>query len=422
MSSFDATTDAVIPVIPDTTTTAGTTAGTIAGTTTTTTAEPPKRQIRTWDDLELKTDLLRGIYAAGFDTPSEIQQAAILPIISNHDVIAQAQSGTGKTGSFTIGALQLVDIANRSTQVLILSPTHELATQTASTVRLIGGLMDGLIVKTLLGGTPVADDAQDLRNNPPHVIIGCTGRVFDMIRRGNLQINNLRILVLDEADEMLSEGFKEQIYNIFKHVPNSMQVALFSATMPEDIMAVTTKFMREPVKIMMKPEELNLEGIKQFYIAVANDHEKYDRLKELFEQITLSQCIIYANSVKRVTELHTAMQNEGFPVCAIHSTMTKSERQQVIQQFRQGVFRVMISSNITARGIDVQQVSVVINFDITNCVHTYLHRIGRSGRWGRKGVAINFVTRHDTHYMRNIEAHYGVTITELTPGFNFNRI
>ena len=229
-------------------------------------------------------------------------------------------------------------------------------------------------------------------------------------------------MVLDEADEMLSEGFKEQIYNIFKHVPNSMQVALFSATMPEDIMSVTTKFMHDPVKIMMKPEELNLDGIKQFYMAVSNDHEKYDRLKELFEQITLSQCIIYANSVKRVTELHTAMQNEGFPVCAIHSTMTKTERQQVIQQFRQGAFRVMISSNITARGIDVQQVSVVINFDITNCVHTYLHRIGRSGRWGRKGVAINFVTRHDTHYMRNIEAHYGVNIVELTPGFDFNRI
>lgn len=389
---------------------------------TTTSCDEPKKQIRTWDDLDLKTDLLRGIYAAGFDTPSEIQQAAILPIISNKDVIAQAQSGTGKTGSFTIGSLQLVDVSNPTTQVLILSPTHELATQTASTVRLIGGLMDGLIVKTLLGGTPVADDAQDLRNNPPHVIVGCTGRVFDMIRRGHLKIHNLRILVLDEADEMLSEGFKEQIYNIFKHVPNSMQVALFSATMPEDIMSVTTKFMHDPVKIMMKPEELNLDGIKQFYMAVSNDHEKYDRLKELFEQITLSQCIIYANSVKRVTELHTAMQKEGFPVCAIHSTMTKSERQEVIQQFRQGAFRVMISSNITARGIDVQQVSVVINFDITNCVHTYLHRIGRSGRWGRKGVAINFVTRHDTHYMRNIEAHYGVNIVELTPGFDFNRI
>ena len=180
--------------------------------------------------------------------------------------------------------------------------------------------------------------------------------------------------------------------------------------------------MKTPIKIIMKTEELNLECIQQYYIAIQNDKEKYNMLKQLFEYLSVSQCIIYVNSVKRVVDLYNAMIEEGFSVCCIHSSMTKAERDQSFVQFKSGVYRILISSNITARGIDIQQVSIVINFDIPNCVHTYLHRIGRSGRWGRKGTAINFVTRRDIHYMKNIEQHYKSNIVEFPLNENIGKI
>jgi len=212
---------------------------------------------------------------------------------------------------------------------------------------------------------------------------------------------------------MLSHGFKDQIYNIFQHFPENIQVALFSATLPDDILTLTNKFMRNPVKIIMKKEELNLECIQQSYIALQDDFQKYDTLKDLFSIISVNQSIIYCNSVKRVIDLQKAMSDDGFSVCCIHSSMDKSDRDKIFSQFRKGEHRVLISSNITARGIDVQQVSTVINFDIPKCVHTYLHRIGRSGRWGRKGLAINFITKRDIHLMQKIESHYKITIEEL---------
>jgi len=216
---------------------------------------------------------------------------------------------------------------------------------------------------------------------------------------------------------MLSKGFKEQIYNIFQYFNENIQVALFSATMPSEIITLTNKFLRNPVKIIMKVEELSLECIQQFYIAIMDDRSKYEMLKNLFSLISVSQCIIYCNSVKRVMDLYDAMVNENFSVCAIHSSMDKTEREKAFHSFRNGGYRVLISSNVTARGIDIQQVSTVINFDIPKCVNTYLHRIGRSGRWGRKGFAINFVTKQDVYNMRNIEKHYKINIKELPNDF-----
>jgi translation initiation factor 4A len=212
---------------------------------------------------------------------------------------------------------------------------------------------------------------------------------------------------------MLSIGFKDQIYNIFQQLPANVQIALFSATMPPTVLHLTGKFMRDPVKIIMQPQELNLEGIKQYFIAMNDDYDKLDCLKELFSRLTVSQTIIYANDVRRVKDLYEMMAREGYAVCCIHRDMSKQERNDTIAQFREGRFRMLISSNITARGIDVQQVNTVINFDIPRSVDTYLHRIGRSGRWGRKGIAVNFVTKMDIRQMRIIEAHYGATIEEM---------
>jgi translation initiation factor 4A len=369
--------------------------------------------IKEWDSLNLKDDLLRGIYRYGFEKPTPIQSTSILPIIEKKDVIAQARSGTGKTGSFTIGALQRIDVSKNTTQVLMLAPTHELVKQISVVVSNIGNAMNGLLVKTLVGGTSVMEDSIELRNNPPHIIVGTPGRVYDMIRRKNINMNSIELFILDEADEMLSKGFKEQIYDIFKNFNNDVQVAIFSATMPEDVLTLTNKFMRDPVKIILKPEELTLECIQQYFVALPGDNDKFETLKDLFAFLQISQCIIYVNTIKRVNDLYEAMKKEGFPVCHIHSSMDKTERDKTFQKFRTGSSRVLISSGITARGIDIQQVSVVINFDITRDVDTYLHAIGRSGRYGRKGLAINFVTKQDLDQMRKIERHYGISIKEL---------
>jgi superfamily II DNA/RNA helicase len=377
------------------------------------------QRYNTWDSMGLKEDLLRGIYSYGFEVPSEIQQKAIMPVLQGHDVIGQAQSGTGKTGTFSIGVLQRIDITKDYTQAIVLLPTHELVHQVYGVMKSLGDFMTGLRIKTMVGGTNIGEDAREIANAPPHVVIGCTGRIYDMIRRRSLSIGNLKMLVMDEADEMLSPGFKEQIYNIFQVLPTDTQATVFSATMSEQVLKLTEKFMRDPVKIIMKPEDLTLDGIEQYYVALQSDGDKFDMLKSIFDGLSLSQSIIYANSLNRVVELYNAMIEEGFSVCALHSGMSKSERETVMREFRQGIHRVMISSNLTARGIDIQQVNVVINFDIPRSVDTYLHRIGRGGRWGRKGKAINFVTKQDIYTMKNIERHYKINVAELPVDFKF---
>ena len=376
-------------------------------------------EIRSWDEIDMDNNILRGIYSHGFEKPSPIQQKAIKPIILKKDIIAQAQSGTGKTAAFTIGALSIIDLNDKSTQVLILSPTRELSVQTSSVIKSIGSLMVGLNVQTFYGGSAVDDSNDFLRKNVPHIICGCPGRVCDMLRRNKITNKNIKLIILDEADEMLSSGFKEQVYNIFQYLNGDVQVALFSATLPNQIFPIIKKIMRNPVKICVKAEQLTLEGISQYYIAIDDDREKYATLKDIFSYITLSQCIIYCNSVKRVADLYEAMCEDGFPVCCIHSNMDKAARDAAFIEFRNGKSRVLISSNVTARGIDIQQVSTVINFDIPKDIHTYLHRIGRSGRWGRKGVGINFLTRRDVGKLKEIETYYACEIKEMPANLEF---
>lgn len=375
-------------------------------------------EINSWEDLAIDTNLLRGIFAYGFEKPSPIQRKAINPIIQKKDIIAQAQSGTGKTATFTIGALSHVNTDEDTTQILCLSPTRELSMQTATVMRGIGSMMKNLRVQVLVGGSSIDEDIGNLKSNVPHVITGCPGRVYDMMRRNHIISKNIKLVVLDEADEMLSSGFKEQVYNIFQHFNNNIQVALFSATLPDHIQGITSKFMRDPVKIQVRAEQLTLEGISQYYVAIEDDRQKYLTLKDLYSFMSVSQCIIYANSVKRVSALYDAMMEDGFPVCRIHSGMDKSDRDKAFADFRGGTFRVLISSNVTARGIDIQQVSVVINFDIPKDVHTYLHRIGRSGRWGRKGVGINMITRRDMSKLKEIEQYYSTQIKEMPSSFD----
>jgi translation initiation factor 4A len=376
-----------------------------------------KKSIESWDDLDLKTDLLRGIYNYGFENPSNIQKQAILPIIQGKEIIAQAQSGCGKTGTFAISSLQIVDLQINKTQVLIIAPTHELVHQIAMVTQSIGGSMANLRVKTLVGGTSIREETEDLKKNVPHIIVGSAGRIYDMIRRRAINVYDVKLFVLDEADEMLSRGFKDQIYNIFQHFSDSVQVALFSATVPDEMLIVANKFMRNPETVRVENEKLSLAGIQQYFAAMQDDNAKYEMLKQIFGQLSVNQSIIYANSVGRVIDLYDSMIRDGFSVCCIHSSMRKEDREKAFYEFRTGVYRVLISSNVTARGIDIQQVSTVINFDVPNCVHNYLHRIGRSGRWGRKGLAINFITRQDISMLKRIESHYKTEIKELPSDF-----
>ena len=376
-------------------------------------------EISSWDELDIDPNILRGIYAYGYEKPSPIQRKAIRPIIAGKDIIGQAQSGTGKTATFSIGALSTVRVSDPTTQVLILSPTRELTMQTAKVITSIGCMIPGLKVQTVFGGSQIEDNNGFSSRNVPHIMCGCPGRVFDMIRRDKMTCRNLRLVIIDEADEMLSSGFKEQVYGIFQHFNNDIQVALFSATLPANIFAITDRLMRDPVRICVKAEQLTLEGISQFYVAVDDDRQKYATLKHIFSYLTVSQCIIYCNSVKRVADLYDAMREDDFPVCCIHSSMDKGARETSIADFRNGKSRVLISSNVTARGIDIQQVSIVINFDVPKDIHTYLHRIGRSGRWGRKGVGINFITRRDISKLKEIEGSYSCEIREMPANLDF---
>ncbi|KAG0321103.1 translation initiation factor eIF4A [Dissophora globulifera] len=361
--------------------------------------------------MNLSPELLRGIYAYGFERPSTIQQRAILPVIKGHDVIAQAQSGTGKTATFSISALQKLDTSNPQCQALILAPTRELAQQIQKVVIALGDFMK-VHCHACIGGTNVRDDMKTLEAGA-QVVVGTPGRVFDMINRGSLKTDSMKMFILDEADEMLSRGFKDQIYDVFQRLPPSTQVVLLSATMPTEVMEVTTKFMRDPVRILVKKDELTLEGIKQFYVAVEKEEWKLDTLCDLYETVTITQAVIFCNTRRKVDWLTEKLTAREFTVSAMHGDMEQSQREVIMKEFRSGSSRVLIATDLLARGIDVQQVSLVINYDLPTNKENYIHRIGRGGRFGRKGVAINFVTADDTRMLREIEQFYSTQILEM---------
>jgi len=367
--------------------------------------------IESFDNMELKDELLRGIYAYGFEKPSAIQQRAIKPMLLGRDVIAQAQSGTGKTATFSIGILQQIDQSLHECQALVLAPTRELAQQIVKVMDNLAEFMSTMI-HPCVGGTAVRDDIRKLQNGV-HVVVGTPGRVYDMINRRALRLADTKIFALDEADEMLSRGFKDQIYDVFKFLPEQVRVALFSATMPLDVLDITQRFMQDPIRILVKKDELTLEGIKQFYIAVEREEWKLDTLCDLYETLTITQAIIYCNTRRKVDWLTDGMTAKDFTVSAMHGDMDQKERDIIMREFRSGSSRVLITTDLLARGIDVQQVSLVINYDLPTNRENYIHRIGRSGRFGRKGVAINFLTSGDTKYMKDIEDFYNTQIKEM---------
>ena len=369
-------------------------------------------EVTSFDDMELDDSLLRGVYSYGFEKPSEIQKRAVLPVVSGKDVIAQAQSGTGKTGAFSIGLLQKIDTTKPKIQAIILLPTRELAEQVDSVVRGIGA---HLSIKTVLsiGGVMGSEQVRKI-NEGAQIMIGTPGRVYDLItkRVGYECVSELSSIVLDEADEMLSVGFQDQVREIFMNIPQTAQVCLFSATLNTDILELSKRFMKTPIQILVKTENLTLDGIKQFYVEL-REQDKFPCLMDLYQTMSITQCLIYCNSRRRVEEIARELEKNKFTLGAIHGQMSWDERKAILDQFRSGVIRVLVSTDLLARGIDVQQVSIVINYDIPNDVANYLHRIGRSGRFGRKGVGINFVTESSLEALESIKSHYKTEINEL---------
>ena len=280
--------------------------------------------VTSFDDMDLKEDLLRGIYAYGFEKPSAIQQRAVKPTLTGRDVIAQAQSGTGKTATFAIGILQTLDVQVKECQSLVLAPTRELAQQIVKVITSLGDFMN-IAIHACVGGTAVRDDIRTLQEGV-HVVVGTPGRVYDMIQRRALRLEAVKMFVLDEADEMLSRGFKDQIYDVFKYMPETVQCCIFSATMPLEVLEVTSKFMRDPIRILVKKDELTLEGIKQFYIAIEREEWKLETLCDLYGTLTITQAIIYCNTRRKVDWLTEQMQAHDFTVSSMHGDMDQRER------------------------------------------------------------------------------------------------
>ena len=366
----------------------------------------------TFDEMDLKESLLRGVYSHGFEAPSSIQQKGILPVAKGLDVIGQAQSGTGKTATFAIGCLQRIDEKVKELQALIVSPTHELAVQTYNVFKSLSNYLD-INICLVIGGISIKENIEELLQKP-QIVIGTPGRILDLIfNRSVLNFETNKILVIDEADEMLSQGFQGQIKNIILKLDKQCQICLFSATMPNEMLELTDNFIEKPYRILVNTEELTLEGIRQYYVYVDKESVKYSVLNDLYNTITVTQSIIYCNTKKKVEKLKDEIGNDGYNASCIHSEMKGHERKMIMNNFISGSSRVLISTDLLSRGIDIQQVSLVINYDIPKNIESYIHRIGRSGRFGRKGVAINFITRFDIQQMREIEKYYSTQIQEL---------
>ncbi|KAG8871079.1 RNA helicase [Tulasnella sp. 331] len=366
------------------------------------------KAVSTFDEMGLKEDLIRGIHAQGFENLSATQRRAILQITSGRDVIAQAQSGVRKTAVFSIAILNTIDTSFREIQALILSPVRELATEIQSVVMALGDYTNAQCY-ACIGGTRIKDDIQALVHGV-HVVSGTLGRVSDMIRRGKLRTTNIKMLVLNEADEILSEGFGEQLQYIHQSLPSVTQVVILSATLPRDVLEMTTKFTKDPIRIVVQGDELTLEGIKQFFVAVEREERKLDVIMDLFHEYTLTQVIIFCNARRKVDFLTEKMRAAGHTVSSLHRKIPQNDQDAMIAEFQDGSSSILITTDAWARVVDVENVSLVINYDLPRNNEDYIHRIGRSDSFVRTYVAINILTFRHMQILRDIEQHYGTQI------------
>jgi translation initiation factor 4A len=377
----------------------------------------PSDDVKSYESFDhmtgLSENLLRGIYSHGFTKPSDIQTKGIMPIVEGHDIMAQAQSGTGKTGTFVIGGLSRIDPSIPKPQVLIIVHVRELAQQIEKVAKSISTYM-GISIRSTVGGTNLRDDISELKKGV-QFIVGTPGRIYDLMTRNVLDRSEIRLLIMDEADHLLKELFYEQVVSILKlGFPAKTRVALFSATMPEPVRKVASDLMGEnSVRILISPGSVTLRGIKQYYIPLEKEDHKFECIVDLYKSLSISQAVIFCNTRRSVEKLNEKMSGSGYPVSFAHGELEKSDRERRMRDFLGGDTRLMISTDMIARGIDVQQISLVINYEIPENEETYVHRIGRAGRFGRKGVTINLVLPEEIEKMNSIARKFEMTLEEM---------
>ena len=362
-----------------------------------------------FEEMHLPEKLLRGIYSYGYESPSMIQQKAIVPGTKGRDVVMHAQSGTGKSGAFTVAMLAQFDFGLKQTQALILSPTRDLAAQTQRVVAAIGDYQ-GVVCHTSIGGRSTYDDRQALLSNP-HVVTGTPGRILDNIDRRNLDPRGIKILVLDEVDVMLSVGFRDNVYDIFQTLNPDCQVIIVSATFTNEVHEISKKFLRNPVNVLIPQEKVTLSGIAQFYVNCESENHKLEVLLDLYETLTMTQSIVFVNSRRKAVWLAEEMNREQHTVSCIHGEMSQLDKEITMKEFVKGGSRVLIATNILARGINVQR--SVINFELPPDRANYVHRIGPGGRFAQKAIAINLITPNDTYALAEIEKYWSIKIDEM---------
>lgn len=376
-------------------------------------ADDATRCLARWSEMKLKPGLFQGIIAMGFERPSAIQQRAIVPIVKGRDVVCQSQSGTGKTAVFCIASLQVANEVDPHLQVIIISPTRELAEQTGRILATLGDYLK-LSTKTCVGGKSLKEEKKALGN--PQIISATSSRVYDLSKRGLLDISRVSLLVLDECDEIISSGQETIVRDLIRDLPSGIQVVLVSATVGDSMRDLASELLVDPINVLIKREDTSLKNIDQFVTDCASDVDKFELLVRIFDGgISVSQSIIFCNTRKKCEDVYKTLKRKGFSsLSMMHGEMTQKERDFVMSQFRNGTRRILITTDVLGRGIDVQQVSLVVNFDLPISKELYIHRIGRSGRWGRKGIAINLCTKKERNtVMAEIETFFKLRVPPL---------
>jgi ATP-dependent RNA helicase DeaD len=366
-----------------------------------------------FNDLGLAPELLDAVRNVGYEAPSPIQEQAIPPLLEGHDVIGQAQTGSGKTAAFGLPMLQYVDPDEHDVQGLVLTPTRELCIQVTQALRAYGA-RKGVDVVAVFGGAPIRSQQSQLRAGG-HVVVGTVGRVRDLISRHSLMLNACRFVVLDEADEMLDLGFLEDVERILALMPSGRQTALFSATMPPAIRRLADQYLYDPVTIKVEAATLTVDTVEQFSLEVSG-REKADALVRVLEAEKASQAIVFVRTKVRCDQLYRTLRDRGFNVKALHGDMTQGSRDGVMISFKDGRLPLLVATDVAARGLDIAGVSHIINFDVPTSPDVYVHRIGRTARVGRSGRAITFYERRQRREVEAIERHAGVKLAPWVAG------
>lgn len=366
-----------------------------------------------FENLNLKKELLEGIYLHGFKKPSDIQIKGISSLNTGKDCILQSQSGTGKTATYLLGVMNRLE-TNKKIQGIILSPTRELSEQVYKVAEILSKKSKIKLCKCI-GGTHIGKNIYNLKKS--NLLIGTIGRIHHLIEEKKISLTDLKFLVLDEADDILVDGLVKKIHDIFIKVKETnSQICLISATLSSNIFKVSKNMMNNPIKVLLKKNEIVVELISQFYLDVELEEYKFEVLLDLYNIVSTSQAIIFCNTIRKVNWLTEKLEEENFPITSIHGKMTQEERNEIVQEFRNGKTRILLTTDLLARGIDIPQVNLVINYDIPPNKETYIHRIGRCGRFGKKGVSITMVKMEDPNDVKSLNKlknYYNINIKEL---------